>query len=80
MLIALQQGGKLADANIAFTEVARGTLMPIRVASMGELLLILGSLLLFVNVAGLMIRLAWVRVKAFRNETAVLAQPAEVKA
>lgn len=63
----IKQGVDLANAEIAFTKVAGGTLMPIRVASMGQLLLILGHLLLVVNLVGLMVRLVFGQLKKFDN-------------
>ncbi len=73
----LQQGRGLTDARIAFADVALGALMPIRVASTGQMLLILGHLLLGINVAALMIRLARTRLKAFDNEPVRLAGATE---
>jgi len=54
-----KQGGQLANPSGSFVDVARSTLMPIRAASMGELLWILGSLLMAVNVFGIVYQ--WVR-------------------
>jgi cbb3-type cytochrome oxidase subunit 1 len=71
------QGGKLVDPNVSFVDVAAGTLMPIRVASMGQLLLIGGHLLLGVNVIALMLRLARKQVKAFSNAPVQLADVVE---
>jgi cytochrome c oxidase cbb3-type subunit 1 len=44
------QGARLLDAQVAFTDVVRACLMPIRMATMGELIWILGSVLFAVNV------------------------------
>lgn len=69
----LLQGAALTDARVAFTDVALGSLMPIRVASMGQLLLILGHLLLGVNVVSMMMRLARAQLTQFNNEPIRLA-------
>ena len=53
-----QQGAKLATDGVKFVDVARSTLMPIRMATMGELLAALGSLLFVVNVMMLVYRRA----------------------
>ncbi|MCU0770244.1 MAG: cbb3-type cytochrome c oxidase subunit I [Verrucomicrobia bacterium] len=63
-----QQGTRLADARIPFVDVAAGTLMPIRVASMGQLLLILGHLLLPVNVLVLVLRLVRAQIRQVIDE------------
>jgi len=54
-----KQGGQLAQPAGSFAEVAKTTLMPIRMASMGELLWVLGSLLLALNVFG--VAYQWMR-------------------
>jgi len=74
------QGGKLANANLAFADMAAAVLMPIRVASMGQLLLILGHLLLGVNVVGLILHQVRKQVKAFNNEPVDLPGAAEGRA
>jgi cytochrome c oxidase cbb3-type subunit 1 len=68
-----QQGTKLADAEVVFTDVAAATLMPIRVASMGQLLFIVGHLLLSVNVVALIWQVVRGMAKAFDNQPAALA-------
>jgi cytochrome c oxidase cbb3-type subunit 1 len=51
------QGAKLNDASIRFVDVAKSTLMPIRLATVGELLWALGSVLLCANVLVIKMRL-----------------------
>ena len=54
-----KQGGQLLHPTGSFVAVAKSTLMPIRMASLGELLWLLGSLFLAVNVFG--ITYQWLR-------------------
>jgi cytochrome c oxidase cbb3-type subunit 1 len=54
-----KQGGQLLHPTGSFAEVAKGTLMPIRMAGLGELLWLLGCLCLAVNVFG--ITYQWLR-------------------
>lgn len=54
-----KQGGQLLHPSGSFAEVAKTTLIPIRMASLGELLWVLGSLLLALNVFGTAYQ--WVR-------------------
>jgi cytochrome c oxidase cbb3-type subunit 1 len=54
-----KQGAQLTHVSGPFVDVAKGTLMPIRMASMGELLWLLGSLCLALNVFVLVYK--WVR-------------------
>lgn len=54
-----KQGGQLMHPAGSFAEVGKSTLMPIRAASMGELLWILGSLIMALNVFG--VAYLWVR-------------------
>ena len=73
-----KQGGGLADPAVPFMDVATGTLMPIRVASLGQLLLILGHGLLLLNVVAIMVRILWAQLKSFNNAPVGLVN--EVKA
>jgi cytochrome c oxidase cbb3-type subunit 1 len=52
----IAQGLKLQHADIAFTDIAKGTLPFLRASTTGDLLLALGHLLFLVNVAGLVLR------------------------
>jgi cytochrome c oxidase cbb3-type subunit 1 len=47
------QGLKLQNADLAFTDIAKGTLPFLRVSTTGDLLLALGHVLFLVNLAGL---------------------------
>jgi len=50
------QGLKLANAGIAFTDVAKSALMFLRLSTVGETLLALGNLLFLLNVTALIVR------------------------
>jgi cytochrome c oxidase cbb3-type subunit 1 len=54
-----KQGGQLLHPSGSFAEVAKSTLMPIRMAGLGELLWLLGSFCLALNVFG--IAFQWLR-------------------
>lgn len=51
-----QQGAKLAAGSTPFVDIAKSTMMPIRMATMGELFWAIGSLLFVVNVFSLIYR------------------------
>ena len=51
-----QQGAKLATGSTPFVDIAKSTLMPIRMATLGEMLWAIGSLLFVVNVFSLVYR------------------------
>jgi len=74
-----QQGGKINQPTIAFVDVAKSNLMPIRMASMGELLWVLGSLLFAVNVFAVVYQCVRSCVKPFATEVTTIPA-AEVKA
>jgi cytochrome c oxidase cbb3-type subunit I len=50
------QGLKLMNANVAFVDLTKSTLMFLRVSTLGDALLALGSLLFLLNVIALMLR------------------------
>ncbi len=75
-----QQGTRLADARLPFVEVAAGTLMPIRVASLGQVLLILGHLLLPMNVIGLVVGSVRARIQQVVHEPGGLSAASEGRA
>src|SRR5262249_48915632 len=50
----IKQGFGLNDAGIAFLDVMKGTLMFVRISTMGELLMLLGNFLLVVNLLALL--------------------------
>ncbi len=71
------QGLKLQHADIAFTDIAKGTLPFLRVSTVGDLLLALGHLMLLANLGGLVVRFYRARtVAAWADATAEL-KPAE---
>ena len=75
-----QQGAKLNQPAIAFVDVAKSTLMPIRMASLGELLWALGSLLFVVNVFALIYQRVRTCMKPFVTEITTTIPASEVKA
>ena len=75
-----QQGAKLNQPAIAFVDVAKSTLMPIRLASMGELFWLLGSLLFVVNVFVLIYQRVRSCLKPFVAEFTKTIPASEVKA
>ena len=73
------QGLKLQHADIAFTDIARGTLPFLRASTVGDMLMALGHLLFLANLAGLVIRFYRARaVSAWAAATAEI-QTAEAK-
>jgi hypothetical protein len=74
------QGSKLADPGVSFTQIAEGTLMPIRVASLGQLLLILGHLSLAANVGMTLFRFALAWLRGFNNAPVLLKGVTEGRA
>jgi cytochrome c oxidase cbb3-type subunit 1 len=68
------QGLKLQHADIAFTDIARGTLPFLRASTTGDLLIALGHLMFLGNLAGLVIR--FYRARAV---SAWVAATAEIK-
>ena len=59
------QGRNLLDANVAFVDVAKSTLMFLRLSTIGDFLILLGHLLLLVNFVVLAIQLARIAFQAF---------------
>lgn len=74
------QGAKLAHTAVPFVDVAKSTLMPIRMASLGELLWLLGSLVFAVNVFTLIYQRARACLKDSIAEGATSLRTSEVKA
>jgi len=71
------QGLRLRHADIAFTDIAKGTLPFLRVSTMGDLLMALGHVLFLANLAGLVLQFYRARaVSAWKEATAEI-QPAE---
>jgi cytochrome c oxidase cbb3-type subunit 1 len=73
------QGLKLQHPDVAFTDIAQGTLPFLRASTMGDLLIALGHLMFLGNLAGLVIRFYRARaVSAWVAATAEI-KPAEVR-
>jgi cytochrome c oxidase cbb3-type subunit 1 len=73
------QGLRLQHADIAFTDIAKGTLPFLRVSTMGDLLMALGHLMFLTNLAGLVLQFYRARaVSAWKEATAEI-QPAEAR-
>lgn len=75
-----QQGAKLNQASLPFVDVAKSTLMPIRLATLGELLWALGSLWLVLNVGALVYRSLRACLKPFVADVTAVVPAPEVKA
>ena len=71
------QGGVMNDSTVPFLNVVKGTLMWIRLSSLGELLMILGNLLFLLNVVLAVVRFLKVSMESFMAEN---AKPAGVRA
>jgi cbb3-type cytochrome oxidase subunit 1 len=65
VLGGIVQGRNLLDANVAFVDVAKSTLMFLRLSTIGDFLILLGHLLLLVNFVVLAIQLARIAFQAF---------------
>jgi cytochrome c oxidase cbb3-type subunit 1 len=74
------QGLKLQQANIPFTDIARGTLPFLRVSTMGDLLIALGHLMFLTNLAGLVIRFYRARAVSAWAAATTEIKPAEASA
>jgi cytochrome c oxidase cbb3-type subunit 1 len=74
------EGFKLRDAGTGFDAVAKATLPFLRVSTVGILLIGLGHVLFFINLAGLANRYFRVRaVSAYAEATVDLLKPVEAK-
>jgi len=73
------QGRNLLNAEVAFVDVAKSTLMFLRVSTLGDVLILVGHGLLFVNLLVLGLRLVRITCQAFLAEAISEAQPAGVK-
>jgi cytochrome c oxidase cbb3-type subunit 1 len=73
------QGRKLLDTNVAFVDVAKSTLMFLRLSTVGDLLILAGHGLLLINLAMLGVRLTRVACDAFLSEATAEVQPEGVK-
>jgi cytochrome c oxidase cbb3-type subunit 1 len=67
----IAQGLKLQHADMAFTDIARGTLPMLRVSTIGDLLMALGHVMFFMNLGGLVFQFYRARaVSAWAEATA----------
>ncbi len=72
----VMQGVKLNNPQIAFNEVSRASLMPLRMSTLGQLLILTASVLLLWNLVGVLVRIVKAQVNPV-NANSVAA--AEVK-
>jgi cytochrome c oxidase cbb3-type subunit 1 len=73
------QGLRLQHADIAFADIAKGTLPFLRVSTMGDLLLALGHILFLANLAGLVLQFYRARAVSAWAEATAEIQPAEAR-
>jgi len=73
------QGLRLRQAEVPFTDIARGTLPFLRVSTIGDLLLALGHLLFLFNMGGLVCRFYRARALAAWAEATTEIKPAEAR-
>ena len=73
------QGLKLNDAGTGFVELTKGTLPFLRASTLGDLLMMIGNLLLAVNFVRLSVRFGRARLAPFCASFAADLKPAEVK-
>lgn len=73
------QGRHLLNENVPFVDVSKSTLMFLRISTLGDLLMLLGHVLLLVNLLLLAGKLIQVACRAFLAEASSVAQPAGVK-
>ena len=74
----LAQGLKLQRADIAFTDIARGTLPFLRASTLGDLLMALGHVLFLVNVGALLFQFYRARAMSAWAEVTAEIKTAEV--
>jgi cytochrome c oxidase cbb3-type subunit 1 len=73
------QGVRLQHANIAFTDIAQGTLPFLRASTTGDLLVALGHLMFLVNLAGLLTRFYRPRALSAWAAVTVEIKPAKAR-
>jgi len=73
------QGLKLANPNIAFLDAAKSALMPLRLSTVGELMLLLGNLVFLCNLGAAIASYYRVLCKAAYVEATTPLEPAGVK-
>ncbi len=76
----VMQGLKLAQPSVAFADSTKATLMGLRTATMGEMFILLGSLIFLLNVGGMACRIVRARIVVVKEmATTDVLKPAEVK-
>lgn len=73
------QGLKLNDPQIAFIDVAKSTMMFLRISTTGEVLILLGHLLFLANLTGLSVRYYRIHFLPVYRDAVAPLKPAEVK-
>jgi cytochrome c oxidase cbb3-type subunit 1 len=73
------QGLKLNDPQIAFIDVAKSTMMFLRISTTGEVLILLGHLLFLANLTGLSVRYYRIHFLPVYRDAVAPMKPAEVK-
>jgi cytochrome c oxidase cbb3-type subunit I len=73
------QGLRLQQADVPFTDIARGTLPFLRASTMGDLLMALGHLLFLLNVGALVVRFCRARALSVWAEATTELNPAEAR-
>jgi len=73
------QGRKLLDPNAAFVDIAKSTLMFLRISTVGDLLMLAGHALLWINLGLLALGLARAACQGFVTEATAEVQPAGAK-
>ena len=76
----VSQGLKWLDVSVSALDVAKAALMPFRVSTMGELLLLIGNLVFLFNIGSVITCWYWAEFKKHRADLTTELQPAEVKA
>jgi cbb3-type cytochrome oxidase subunit 1 len=79
MLGGIAQGLKLANPNVAFLDAAKAAMMAFRLSTLGELLLLAGSLVLLFNIGSAMVSYYGVLCKTAYEEVTEELEPAGVK-
>ena len=79
VIAGVLQGLKLVNPEIAFLDVLKSSLMPFRLSTLGETLLVLGNLLFLLNVGWAMVRYYRSVCKAACADLTATLQPAGVK-
>jgi cytochrome c oxidase cbb3-type subunit 1 len=78
ILGGILQGVKLQDGNLAFPEIMKFTLGFLRITTLGDLLILAGSLVFLCNLGGLVVRLYKARATAAYMSATAEIQPAKL--